>query len=60
MLVAMYGEKGKVSAYKLGEVLTVIGWDMNRSSLQDWTQHHYGKIIEAKRKTAPAPKPRRR
>lgn len=46
MLVAMYGDKGKVSQYKVGEVLTVLWMDHNEQAHNDWVQYSYGKIAE--------------
>ena len=48
LLIAMYGDKGKVSRYTVGEVLTVLWMDYNEQAHNDWVQYSYGKIMEAK------------
>lgn len=50
MLSAMFGDKGDVTKYLTGEVLLVMGMSANEQALNDWTQHHYGKMMEAKHK----------
>jgi len=47
-LNAMYGDKGKVSQYPTGQVLTLLALDRDEASHIDWVQHHYAKMAEAK------------
>ena len=49
----MYGPLDRVGMYKTGEVLFILGMDLNEQALLNATQHHYSRIKEAKARNKP-------
>jgi len=50
-LNAMYGDKGVVGNYLVGEVLTLLGLDMNEGLIVKRTQDQYSKIMQSRYKS---------